>query len=421
MFGNLSKDDRQRYLVIGMILLFVFSTVAIYLFNPIGGGGNAGPVSPGANNTTLQFTGRGIANATLIYWEPVVVVSGTSEKLEAFLQPLKSSGIVTKDLPLAGGRILGLSDSIYVTNLTRDLLRFNLTVRGQGAISIAQAHVDSGTGIARTVAGGVYNFEDTPIFEAGDVFEVAFDAQVTGNTITAGPVNLQALASGLLGIEVTPESVRLNKTFWQTRVPWQNRTLNIGQFQINLVGFDTARYQMRSYVQFAAPLTDKQKSALLSAPPAWLDVNNIQSDLVGVQLTYTNRSQVSADLAALGATPIFPDSPLGVFPGSSNRSNEQISADISRVWDETFPSMPTNFTQGYVLDVVLPPTIVLNSQTYQVANRTMQIASDYAPMENGTLKGSFSPIGRSFNGFSGAPIYSPPSQKIGDIQVTQSR
>ena len=42
-------------------------------------------------------------------------------------------------------------------------------------------------------------------------------------------------------------------------------------------------------------------------------------------------------------------------------------------------------------------------------------------MENGTLKGSFSPIGRSFNGFSGAPIYSPPSQKIGDIQVTQSR
>ncbi len=83
--------------------------------------------------------------------------------------------------------------------------------------------------------------------------------------------------------------------------------------------------------------------------------------------------------------------------------------------------MAVNFTQGYVLEVVLPSTIVAGGQTYAVSNRTMRIASDYPPLANGTLKGSFNPVGRSFSGFSGAPIYSPPSQAIGGILVTQSR
>lgn len=421
MFNNLSKDDRKRYMVIGTILLFVFSTVAIYLFNPIGGsGGGPGKPAPG-DNATLRFTGRGVANATLIYWEPVLVVAGSGDALEALLLPLKAQGIVTKDLPLTGGRILGLSDASYVINLTRNLLLLNLTVRGQGAISIAQAYVDSGTGTGRTVAGGVYNFEDTPVFEEGDVFEVVFDADVTGNAITGGPINIQVLLASIVNAEFAPVSVRLNSSFWQARIPWENRTLNVNTFEANIHSGDKMRYQQRSFVQTQSPITAQQRTALLSARPAWLDSNNVQTELLGVDPAYTNRAQVSADLAILGIAPVFPDSPLGIFPASSNRSDEQISADIALIWNATVPGMPINFTQGYVLEVVLPSTFVADGRTYQVANKTMRIASDYPPLANGTLKGSFNPLGRSFTGFAGAPIYSPPSQMIGSISVTQSR
>ncbi len=322
MFDNLSKDDRKRYLVIGVILLFVFSTFAIYLFNPIGGAsGGAGKTSNLAADPNFRFTGRGVANATLLYWEPVLVVSGSSDGLDALLQPLKAQGIITKDLPLTGGRILGLSDAVYVANLSRDLLLLNLTVRGQGAISIAQAYMDNGAGTVRTVSGGVYNFEDTPVFADGDVFEVAFDADVTGNAITAGPINIRALPAGIVNVEFAPASVNLSTSFWQAFIPWQNRTLNTNTFEASLPGGDRVRYQMRSYVRTKSFITDQQKSALLSSRPFWLDSDNVQIDLIGVRPDYANRAQVSADLAALGITPVFPDSPLGVFPVRSNRSD----------------------------------------------------------------------------------------------------
>ncbi len=408
MFDNMSKDDRQRYLVIGMIILFVFSTVAIYLFNPIGGGGGAGPIPPGSSNASA-FSGHGIANATLLSWEPVLVVSGNSSSANALLLQWQSDGLLTASPVMqSGSRILRLSDSKYVTSITSALLALNLSVRGQGAISIAQAFV-SGSGINRTVSGGVYTYEDTPIFEEGDVFPVSFDAYVVGTTIQSAPINLQPLSPGSLNVEFAPLSVKLNTTFFQTYVPWENRTLKAGQYFVNLVGGDDMKYKPRSYVQTNAPITSTQRSALLAKPPAWLDNGNVQAYLIGVQTNYTDSTQIRNDLAPLGITPIFPDSVMAIFPYRGNSTDAEIKARLISTWDETFPGLGQNFTIGYVLDITLPPTLIIDGQTYQIANQTSQIASDYPPMASATLKAVFQPIGHTINGFSSPPVYSPPA------------
>ena len=38
MFENITKDERNRYLTIGIILLFIFSTIAIYISTPANSG-----------------------------------------------------------------------------------------------------------------------------------------------------------------------------------------------------------------------------------------------------------------------------------------------------------------------------------------------------------------------------------------------
>jgi len=405
MFENITKDERNRYLTIAVILLFVFSTIAIYISTPANSGNGTPTPTPGGNaNATLTFTGRGSANATLMRWDPALFVRGPDPRLNGLLANLSASGIVIKDVPQAGGHILTLSDSAQILNVTEQLVVLNVTIQGNGVISIPSAFVQ-GDSINRTVSGGTFYYQDTPQFAEGDVFPIAFDAYVQGTALQYGPQNILVLPGNILDAEVAPLSVRINQTFLQTFLPWGERNLDLGQYQINLIGGDQVRPHIHSVVYFQQLLSDSQLASLNAQLPAWAAAA-AEDSLIGVKVNVTNQTLIQTDLARFGITPIFPSSSIEVYPYATGRNWSSIVNDTARIWNETYPNITAQFTNGYKLQVTLRPTLSLNGQTYAVRTPSLLIQSNYPPMDNGTLKVSFQPQGRQIVTFTTAS-YSP--------------
>ncbi|VVC02407.1 Uncharacterised protein [uncultured archaeon] len=406
MFENISKDERNRYLTIAVILLFVFSTIAIYISTPSNQGSGTQTNTPAASaaNATYSFTGRGTANATLMRWDPALFVRGPDPRLADTLAELGAGGVVVKDVPQAGGHILTLADSRLIRNVTEYMAGLNVTILGNGIISMPSAFVE-GNGISRMVGGGTYYYQDTPQFEEGDVFPIAFDAMVEGQGLKYGPQNIIVLQGGIVDAEVTPLNVTVNQTFLQFTLPWEQRNIEVGQYQSNLVGGDRVKFRQKSIVYFKQLLSDTQLAQLRGNRPSWAAAD-AEEGLIGVKTNVTNKTAVSADLARLGIEAVFPLTTVEVYPYMIGRNWSQIENDTARIWYETYPNMTVDFKPGYRLMVTLPPTISVNGQTYIVRQQALLMQSNYPPMENGTLKLSFQPRGKQFDSAKTA-FYSP--------------
>jgi len=401
MFEKITKEERNRYLTIGVILLFVFSTIAIYISTPSNQGGSTGKP---AVNATYSFVGRGTANATLMRWDPTLFVRGPDPRLVYVLAELGEGGMVSDDVQQAGGYILTLPDSRLILNVTRQLIGLNVTIVGNGIISVPSAYVE-GDGISRRVGGGTYYYQDTPQFDEGDVFPIAFDAYVEGQELQYGPQNIMVLQGEVIDAEVVPLDVAINMTYLQAPVEWEQRNLDLGQYQINLIGGDKVKYRQKSVVYFKQLLSDTQLTQLRSQKPAWA-ASDAEEDLIGVKPEFSNKTAISEDLARFGIEAVFPNSTIEVYPYMIGRNWSKIEEDTVRIWNETYQNMTVDFRPGYRLLVTLPSTILVNGQTYMVRQPTVLMQSNYPPLEDGTIKLSYLPRGRQLD----APIrafYSP--------------
>jgi hypothetical protein len=414
MFENITKEERNRYLTIAVILLFVFSTIAIYMSTPANSGSGTGTPTPGGSgaNATFSFTGRGTANATLMRWDPAVFVRGADPGLGPALANLGASGLVVKDVPQAGGHILTLADSRLIQNVTRHLIGLNVTIQGNGIISLPFAYVE-GDGVSRTVGGGTYYYQDTPQFGEGDVFPIAFDAYVEGGVLKYGPQNIVVLSGDILDAEIKPLGVAINQTYLQASLPWNQRDMDTGQYQVNLLGGDKVKYRQKSVVYFKQLLSGAQMTQLNSQLPAWA-VGAAEEGLMGVKPEMTNQTKVEEDLAKFGIEPVFPVSTIEVYPYIGGRNWSTIEEDTARTWNETYPNVTVEFKPGYRLRVTLPNTVEVNGQTYQMLKPVFILQSNYGPLEDGTLKMSFQPRGRQIDTLITAS-YSPQGvvEKIG--------
>ncbi len=442
MFEFIKKEDRARYGAIALILVFIFSTAAIYMNSGFRLSGGAGVSSPGPNAPTPSidtFNGTASANATLVSWDPSLVVVGSSPDLDALVQSLKDQNIVTYDLETADGRILRLASGAYVFNLTQEVTALNLTAYADGVLSLPDVRV-TGSGIEKTVPGSTFRYNTVPVFEQGDTFPVSFSANVVnGQLVSLG--NLRIDAGAPVRLQIVPLNQTLNATFWRVNVPWESRGVNYNQLQANLPGGSYVTYNLRSYVEFgsercagagdarrciwnATPLDPAYLNALGARTPAY--AVSLQPGLMGVNLNMTNRSQVAADLTAFGLKEYvhpnetdtwldiwalchsgenanqtghlfrFAESPMDIrgyrYP---NETDEKWLSRTQGVFNQTFPGLVLNFTTTYRLWLTLPPTVGMpGGPAYMVTNRTLALNSLYPPMENGTVQTVFTPVGR---------------------------
>jgi hypothetical protein len=419
MFENIKKEDKIRYATIGMIVLFILSTIAIYISSSSRAGGGATGSTQGMQNepnTTYSFVGKGEANATLISWDPAIFVKGQDESLEAMLEKLKDMRVVINDVPQAGGHIIRLADSSLVFSVSRMLSSLNVTIIGSGTISIPQAIV-RGNGIERVVSGGTYPYQGRPDFDQGESFPVVFDAYVEGNAMPYIPQNIIVLAGQPTDAEIKPINVSIIQPYLKASLPWELRRTDITQFQLNLIGGDKVRFKQRSIVLFNDTLTDSQIEKLRAANFNW-STGDIESGLMGVNPEFEDKKQIESDLMPMGIKPLFPVSTIevypymGAMPGSGeNRSFEQAMKDTWEIWNQTFPEISINFTPAYKLNVILPREInASDGQAYRLLKTEYNISSTYPPLENGTLKITFVPRGRQVDSIISA-FYSP----VGEI------
>ena len=407
MFDNIKNEDKKRYFAIGIIALFMLSTIAIYISSSTrAGGSTSAPAKPTAVNETYSFSGRGQANATLTSWDPALFVRGPDSGLGPMLQELRQQGVVVNDVPQAGGHILTLASSELVYNTSRLLGGLNVTVLGSGTISIPQAYVQ-GAGASRLVSGGTYPYQDTPDFEQGEVFPVAFDAYVEGQGMPYTPQNIIVLPGAPADAEVKPLAVSISSTYLDATLPWAQRNLDLGQFQSDLIGGDKVRAKLRSVVLFRTLLTERQIAQVKSMAFNW-STGDVEEGLMGVKPEFGDQRQVEGDLLGLGIEPVFPVSDVWVYPWAGNRSLEKQLEDTQRIWNQSYPNLTARFEHAYVLSVTLPGQIMgSDGQAYRLMQKTYNVSSTYPPLENGTLKISFQPRGRQVDRLTSA-FYSPP-------------
>src|SRR5438105_4649827 len=104
MFDFIKPEDRTRWGVIALIILFVLSSAAVYMNSGFKLSG--GSTGDGTTDLIDTFNGTARANATLVSWDPSLTVVGSSPALDGLVQQLKAQGLVTYDVSTPDGRIL---------------------------------------------------------------------------------------------------------------------------------------------------------------------------------------------------------------------------------------------------------------------------------------------------------------------------
>ncbi|MFH1094672.1 MAG: hypothetical protein V1728_00460 [Candidatus Micrarchaeota archaeon] len=391
MFENISRDDKMKYGAIALILLFIFSTIALYGR----GGSGSNPTGTGGANISFQFSADG--SLSLVQWDPVVVVTGTDPALPGLIEELKKNGTVSNDVTVAEGSILRLDDSKHVFGTAAAISALGLDVISDAYISITDLNTTY-NGQRITVVGNTLKMQMPVIFDEGDSFPAQFTATVRDGKLV-GISNLQMASAQEYDAMTTPDNVTLTDLFYRDDVPWESRNLNAAVLEVYMVGGSHVTYRPRSYIQFPNGLSDQQLSTLSTHMPAY--VTNVATGLVGVSLDMTDKNRITQDMNALiGAEPSFPPSPLDIQPyRKENQSDADVAGMIRDSWMQAYPNLSMNLTPTYRIDVELPATIGEGNQTFLVANRSFVMNSLYAPSPDGVLELTFRPLGRRIDSF----------------------
>ncbi len=282
MFENVSREDKLKYGAIALILLFIFSTIALY-----GRGGGSSSTNT-QNDANISFEFPASANISLSHWDPVVVVTGTDPALPGLIDELKSSGIVTNDLTVPQGSILRLDDSKHVFGTAAVISALGLPVYSDAYLSVGDLDTTY-NGQNVTILGNTLKVQMPVIFDQGDSFNGQFTAVVQdGKLVNIYKIHPQTEQE--YSVITPPTNVTLTDRFYRDDVPWESRNVEAGVLKIYMVGGSNVSYQPRSYIQFPDGLSDQQLSTLSSHMPSY--VTNIATGLVGVSLDMTDRSRI---------------------------------------------------------------------------------------------------------------------------------
>lgn len=405
MFEFVKPEDRPKFATLVIAMIFVFSTIAIYTANRSGSSDVPAPKSGDGGLDT--FNGTAIINATMTRWEPTLLVQGISPRLEARVEQLKAEGTILYDTRTGDGWLLRLADSRQVYPVANELMDLGTSVTGFASISIPSVRLEGGS-IAQTVSGGAFSgLRLEPVFAQGDLVPMQILAGASGGQLNT-LINLAVLPGAPIEAEIEPRNATLNYTFWRTLVPWELRNINHAQLEANMLGGSSVFYKPRSFVTFDPPLNSGQLTLLNSRLPTY--ATTLQPGLMGVERNMTDRRRVQQDLGAVGIQPNFTDSPMDIRPYRENKTDEQAEEYIKTAWNSTYEGLQANFTKTYRLLVDLPSTLNgSDGRTYWMANHTFFLNSRHPPMEGGTVKLTFTPMGRRVTVFEFAQ-YSPRGQ-----------
>lgn len=410
LFDFIKPEERLRWGVIGLILLFVLSSAVVYLNQtPVTSSGVSSSSTPADSLGT--FNGSGQANATLMSWDSSIVVIGNgTSQVESQIAAWRTSGLITSDANRSDGRLLKLSDSSQVFNTSAKLLSLGMGVFGDAVISLGPVAMQ-GQGISRTVSGNTFQMRIPPTYEIGDTVPVSFNgAVVDGSLYSIFTSSLLFGASSPLETVVRPLEVSTNTTFWRVSVPWAYRNLDALQYQLDLPGGSKVTYRARSYALLPNATAAQLTSLQAQLPPFATHVDPTGQGgvpLLGIQPNYTNQTEAEASLRAMGLAPVFPDTPMDVWAYPATIWNDTpMIPHLQEIWDGSFPKLKGNFNPEFIptyrLKIQLPENMEVGGKSYLLTNRTLEMNSLYPAGPDGVVVVRFTPIGRRVASYNAA-------------------
>ncbi|GEM_PF-5650115 len=405
-FGiNLSKNDWLKLVAIVVVLAFVFEGFAINSQNSAANGAG------GTGSSDLDnFVGDASGNATILSWDPGLVVSG-GEGTADEIALMKKEGLVAYATESADGTVLSLSGKSAFADTARRLLSANATVFGYASVSLDNVRV-IGNGIARNVSSETFRFRLSPVFDAGDSFPVKFQAQVTnGRMVAVGSLQLSAPEPEATVVE--PVSLSIKGETFVAAVPWERRNeFSASTFNAALGAGYNATYKKRSAVLFDPALTAEGSGRLAGALPTY--AISLQGGSMAVVSSFTDREKIIQDMGKLGLSPLFQDSAveISVF-NASNRTLGDVSEKLSLILGENFSMAKT-----YQIEAVLPNIVMAESGNYSLSSTKLTLTSNSAPTNGSLVAIRFTRLGRSIIGIERAQLVSLADMIVPEINDT---
>jgi hypothetical protein len=376
---EIARNELLKWFAIAIVAFFILETFAIYSqYSSSGGTGSAGATS------LDNFVGTATGNATVISYDPGIIVSGGASA-DAAIEALKNDGMVAFSSKGPDGTVVSLSSRSYMQQAVSRLLAANATVSGYASVAVNNIRVE-GTGISRNVSSKTMRIALQPVYDPGDVLQVSFPAQVENGEMT-GWGQVQVAPQQPVSVVVSLENVTVKGEYYQGTVPWEQRTVinasdlgaklgsgyNVSFRRINTIGFD--------------PLPNSTQSSNLSSNlPAY--VTGYQAGRISVAAQFNDSAKIKSDMAAFGLNPAFSPSVLEIRQTGSG-SVEGVQADV-------FAAIGLNltFSKTFEIGAILPATVIGNGENYTLTQRNLTLASPVEPTGSEMAVIQFTPIGR---------------------------
>lgn len=394
VFGiNLSKNDKLKLFALAVALFFIFE---IYSINSQYRAGTTG--ADGSAIDIDNFDGLGSANATILSWDPGLLVSGEdSAKLE--IEALKKDGLISYSSEGSEGTIVTLSGRTAFPEVVRRLLGANATLTGYASVSLSNIRVQ-GNDVGRNVSSETFRFRLPPVFEPGDTVGATFQARVeNGKLVAVG--DLQFAPQQPLTAIVAPVSLRVKDEFYQAQVQWNERNAYSQGTISDLIGTGyNATYRKRAAITFDPALTQAQVATLAGSLPQY--AISLQAGALVVASGFNDTQRASEDLGTLGLNPVFLPSIIEIVPNApGNESYAYVLEKLAGVLGND-----TKLQRAYTIEATLPGTIEAEGRNYTMPQATLDIGSASLPTDGSMVALLFTPMGRMVVGIDRAQIVS---------------
>ena len=288
--------DKQMWYVafaVGLVALFIIEPFAMGVLNSARQ--DKGSVTGGGSSVSL--TGNVETNATVVRYEPYLIVTGNRTLVDAVKQKLIDSGVATYAVPSGESLIVNLKSSKSALSASAEFEKVNATAVATAVITTPNNMRVEGDGISTTVEGASFTMQIRPAYEEGAVVPVTFVANVQDGQI-ADIRNFAFLPEVVSGARVLASVQSLQQDEY-VQVAWENRTAAKA-----IVAAENASYKEKSFISVQQNATQQQLDAALAAGKGY--VTGVQAGIISVRNDFADRAKADADLGALGLQAVFP-------------------------------------------------------------------------------------------------------------------
>lgn len=391
MLDFFTKKENLKWGVLGLIALFMLSTLAQYA----GGALSSGPSPSSQTEGQQDYTANAVANMTLISWEPSLEVLNEDERLDDLITRLKEDGKINYDLKLSDRRVLRLSDSDDVFEVSQNLQTEGYILLANAVVRFSNVTVYKEDMSQTTVdAKSTSVTKISPSFQPGDELRVSFTVSVRNGQLFGYSTPL-VQSTEIVDFSLVPKSSEVLSTYHEVQLSWANRMLDITPIKEALKDEAEVSLNSKSFILLNPPLTEQQASQLSLSKPDY--ITNIQLQRLGITPTYNDKDQIASDLLPYSVQPIFENPTIVIEPKQG--ADVQIK-DIVEILDEKYALENANLSTLHLLKIEVPQMITANnSREYFVSNTTLLLESYTRPDEDSKISLSASPIGRRIDTF----------------------